>query len=126
MDLAFDPSNTQVIYAALWATRRPPWYIYNPSNGPGSGIFKSSDGGTTWQPLTAGLPSEGLGRIGLAVAPANSRRVYAIVDAKEGGLFRSDDAGANWTRISSDNRVWGRGWYFGKVTVDPKNPDIVY
>lgn len=126
IDLAFDPENAQVIYAALWATRRPPWYIYNPSNSPGSGIFKSSDGGTTWQPLTAGLPSEGVGRIGVAVAPANAKRIYAIVDAKEGGLFRSDDAGANWTRISSDNRVWGRGWYFGKVTVDPQNPDVVY
>ncbi len=126
IDLAFDPDNAQVIYAALWATRRPPWYIYNPSNSPGSGIFKSTDGGTTWQPLTAGLPSEGVGRIGLAVTPANAKRVFAIVDAKEGGLFRSDDAGASWTRISSDNRVWGRGWYFGKVTVDPKNPDVVY
>jgi len=126
IDLAFDPDNARVIYAALWATRRPPWYIYSPSNGPDSGIFKSSDGGTTWQPLTAGLPREGVGRIGLAVAPANAKRVYAIVDAKDGGLFRSDDAGANWARISSDSRIWGRGWYFGKVTVDPKNPDVVY
>ena len=126
IDLALDPANSQVIYASLWATRRPPWYIYNPSNGPGSGIFKSIDGGTTWQPLATGLTAESIGRIGIAVAPANAGRVYAIVDAKDGGLYRSDNAGANWARISGDNRVWGRGWYFGKVTVDPKNQDIVY
>jgi photosystem II stability/assembly factor-like uncharacterized protein len=126
IDLALDPQSSQVIYASLWATRRPPWYIYNPANGPGSGIFKSVDGGTTWQPLTSGLPSEGVGRIGIAVAPANSQRVYAVVDAREGGLFRSDDAGANWSRVSGDSRIWGRGWYFGKVSVDPRNSDIVY
>ncbi len=126
IDLAFDPSDVQTIYAALWATRRPPWYIYNPSNGPGSGIFKSTDGGTTWQALTAGLPTEGVGRIGIAVAPSNAKRVYAIVDAREGGLYRSEDSGATWTRISGDSRVWGRGWYFGKVTVDPKDSDTVY
>ncbi len=126
IDLAFELGNPRVIYAALWATRRPPWYIYAPSNGPGSGIFKSTDGGTTWQPLTAGLPIEGVGRIGIAVAAANARRVYAVVDAKDGGLYRSEDSGASWSKISSDNRIWGRGWYFGKVAVDPKNPDIVY
>jgi photosystem II stability/assembly factor-like uncharacterized protein len=126
IDLAFDPENSQILYAAMWATRRPPWYIYSPSNGPGGGIFKSSDGGSTWQPLTTGLPSEGVGRIGISVAPTNSRRVYAVVDAKNGGLFRSDDAGATWVKVSGDSRIWGRGWYFGKVTVDPKNPDIVY
>lgn len=126
IDLAFDPANSRVVYASLWATRRPPWYIYAPSNGPGSGIFKSTDGGTTWQQLTNGLPAEGVGRIGIAVAPTNSGRVYAIVDAKEGGLYRSEDAGLTWTKVSAETRVWGRGWYFGKVTVDPKNADIVY
>ncbi len=126
IDLAFDPGNSRVVYAALWATRRPPWYIYNPANGPGSGIYKSTDGGTTWSPLTAGLPVEGAGRIGIAVAPTNANRVYAVVDAKEGGLYRSEDAGASWNRISGDNRIWGRGWYFGKVSVDPKNADVVY
>jgi len=126
VDLAFDPGNSRVIYAALWATRRPPWYIYAPSNGPGGGIFKSTDAGATWQPLATGLPTEGVGRIGLAVAPTSANRVYAIVDAKDGGLYRSEDAGATWTKISGDNRVWGRGWYFSKVAVDPKNPDIVY
>ena len=125
-DLALDPADPKTVYAAMWATRRPPWYVYAPSNGPGGGIYKSTDGGDTWKPLTAGLPAEGVGRIGLAVAPANARRVYAVVDAKEGGFFRSDDAGATWAKASAENRIWGRGWYFGKVTVDPKNADIVY
>jgi photosystem II stability/assembly factor-like uncharacterized protein len=126
IDLAFDPQNSQVVYATLWNTRRPPWSIYPPSYGPGGGIFKSTDGGDTWQPLTKGVPTEGLGRIGLAVALTNHNRVYAIVDAKAGGLYRSDDAGATWTLVSGDKRIWGRGWYFCKTAVDPKNPDIVY
>jgi photosystem II stability/assembly factor-like uncharacterized protein len=125
-DLALDPTDAKIIYAAMWATRRPPWYIYAPSNGPAGGLYKSTDGGDTWQPLTAGLPAVGVGRIGLAVAPTNANRIYAIVDAKEGGFFRSDDAGATWAKVSAENRIWGRGWYFGKVTVDPKNADIVY
>ena len=126
IDLQFDPKNPKIVYAALWNTRRPPWSIYPPSYGPGGGVFKSTDGGTTWKPLTAGLPTEGLGRIGLAVAPTNGRRIYAIVDAKEGGLYRSDDAGATWTKVSGDQRIWGRGWYFCKLAVDPSNPDRVY
>jgi len=126
IDLSFDPTNARTIYAAMWNTRRPPWSIYPPSYGPGSGLFKSTDGGNTWKPLTAGLPTEGLGRIGVAVAPTSARRVYAIVDAKEGGLYRSDDAGATWTRISGDRRIYGRGWYFCKLAVDPKNADVVY
>ncbi|HXL27419.1 MAG TPA: YCF48-related protein, partial [Chthoniobacterales bacterium] len=126
IDLALDPTNPQIIYAALWAVRRPPWFIYAPANGPGSGLFKSNDGGTTWQPLDNGIPTEGLGRIGIAVAPANKNRIYVILDAKEGGLYSSSDAGATWSKISGDNRIWGRGWYFSKVTVDPKNADTVY
>ena len=126
IDLAFDSQNSQIIYATLWNTRRPPWSIYPPSYGPDSGIFKSIDDGTTWTPLTNGIPSEGLGHIGIAVAPTNRNRIYAIVDAKAGGLYASDNAGASWSLVSGDKRIWGRGWYFCKVTVDPKNPDIVY
>src|SRR5215470_7999753 len=125
-DLAFDPQNSQIIYASLWNTRRPPWSIYPPSYGPGGGMFKSTDGGSMWQPLTQGLPTEKLGRIGIAVAPTNRNRVYAIVDAKAGGLYCSNDAGATWSLVSGDNRLWGRGWYFCKIVVDPKNADIVY
>src|SRR6266545_1293403 len=126
IDLAFDPGDPQTIYASLWNTRRPPWSIYPPSYGPGSGLYKSTDGGSNWQQLTNGLPTDGLGRIGIAVAPTNRSRVFAIVDAKAGGLYRSDDAGATWRLASSDSRIWGRGWYFGKVAVDPKNADLVY
>jgi photosystem II stability/assembly factor-like uncharacterized protein len=125
VDVAIDPVNSQVVYASLWNTRRPPWYAYAPSNGPGGGIYKSVDGGTTWKLLTAGLPSEGFGRSGIAIAASNPKIVYAVIDAKEGGLFRSNDAGATWTKTTGDTRVWGRGWYFEKVSVDAKNPEIV-
>jgi photosystem II stability/assembly factor-like uncharacterized protein len=124
IDLAFEPGNPNVIYAALWRTRRTPWSVYPPSNGPGSGLFKSTDGGDTWAEVR-GLPPK-VGRIGIAVAPTNPRRVYAIVDAEEGGMYRSDDAGATWTRSSSDPRIWSRGWYFGGITVEPKDADVVY
>ncbi len=126
IDLVFDPRDSRVLYATLWNTRRPPWSIYAPSYGPGSGLYKSTDGGNTWNQLTNGLPVEGVGRIGIATAPTSPARVYAIVDAKQGGLYRSDDAGATWSKFSGDQRIWGRGWYFCKVAVDPENADVVY
>jgi photosystem II stability/assembly factor-like uncharacterized protein len=126
IDLAFEPGHPEVLYAALWQTRRTPWEVYPPSSGPGSGLYKSSDGGDSWAPVGKGLPAQP-GRIGIAVAPSRPERVYAIVDAVEGGgLYRSDDAGATWTKTSGDPRIWGRGWYFGGITVEPKNPDVVY
>jgi photosystem II stability/assembly factor-like uncharacterized protein len=125
IDIAFEPGNPQVLYAALWRTRRTPWHIYPPSNGPGSGLFKSTDGGDTWKPLS-GLPKNP-GRIGIAVARTQPQRVYAMVDQPEaGGLYRSDDGGATWTHASGDNRIWGRGWYFGGIAVEPKNADVIY
>jgi photosystem II stability/assembly factor-like uncharacterized protein len=130
VDLAFDPSNAQTVYAVLWAARQAPWEIGESFKGPGSGLFKSTDGGSTWQPLTAGLPTvaQGLGRIGIAVAPSDPHRMYALVhaDAKEGGVYRSDDAGANWQRINHEKRVWGRGSDFACVRVDPKDKDVIY
>ena len=127
IDLAFEPGNSKTIYAAVWQTRRPPWSIYAPSNGPGSGLYRSIDGGDHWELVTGqGLPAEGLGRIGIAFAPSNPRRIYLIVDAKEGGLFRSDNRGQSWQRVSNDRRIWQRGWYFGEVSVDPKDADTVY
>jgi photosystem II stability/assembly factor-like uncharacterized protein len=126
VELASDPS-MRTVYASLWQTRRPPWSVYPPSNGPGSGLYKSTDGGVTWAQLRGnGFPAESLGKIGLAVAPSDPNRVYAIVDAKAGGLYRSDDAGATWKLADKDVRLWGRGWYFCHVAVDPKNPDLVY
>jgi photosystem II stability/assembly factor-like uncharacterized protein len=126
IDLASDAS-MRTVYASLWQTRRPPWSVYPPSYGPGSGLYKSTDGGVTWTPLVGhGFPAEGLGKIGLAVAPSEPSRVYAIVDAKAGGLYRSDDGGANWKLADKDARIWDRGWYFCHVTVDPKNADQVY
>jgi len=128
IDVAFDPEDSSVVYASLWQARRKPWAMYGPVSGPGSGLYKSTDGGVTWKQISGnGFPNEGVGRIGIAVATGNGgRRVYAIVDAKEGGLYRSDDAGGNWKRVSDDPRIWQRGWYFGGVTVDPQNPDVVY
>jgi photosystem II stability/assembly factor-like uncharacterized protein len=126
IDLAFEPDDPRVVYAALWQTRRPPWSVYPPSNGPGSGLFRSTDGGDTWTRIDGnGLPSVH-GRIGLAVAPTEPGRVYAMVDAAEGGLYRSDDRGAHWTRKASDDRIWQRGWYFGGLAVDPRRADTVY
>ena len=127
IDLAFEPRNPKTIFAALLQTRRPPWNVYPPSKGPGTGLYRSKDSGEHWEQLTGhGLPSEGLGRMGIAFAPSSARRIYLIADAKEGGLYRSDDGGENWQRVSDDKRIWGRGWYFCEVSVDPKDADTVY
>jgi photosystem II stability/assembly factor-like uncharacterized protein len=127
IDLAMEPGNPKNMYAALLQTRRPPWSIYPPSKGPGTGLYRSRDGGEHWEQLTGhGLPSEELGRMGIAFAPSNPKRIYLIADAKEGGMYRSDDGGENWVRVSKDARIWGRGWYFCEVSVDSKDADTVY
>ncbi len=151
IDLALDPQHPRTLYASLWATRRPPWSVYAPSYMPGSGLYKSTDGGDTWQPLTRGLPTDGfIGKIGIAVAPSNPNRLWAVVDdigsavaaplptpgmqtpARDpnikptGGVYLSDDAGSTWRLVNSENRLWGRGWYFESVAVDPTNPDKAY
>src|SRR5262249_6649048 len=120
------PRDPRVVWAALWRARRPPWNVYAPASGPGGGLYRSKDGGRTFQKVAGrGLPDDP-GRIGIAVAPSDPRRIYAVIDADRGGLYRSDDEGATWTRASDDARIWGRGWYFGGVTVDPRNADAVY
>jgi photosystem II stability/assembly factor-like uncharacterized protein len=129
IDLAFDPSNPQVLYADMWASRRPPWTTGGSYDGPGSGLYKSTDGGETWRELTKGLPTwnERLGRIGVGIALSDPNRIYALVDApKLGGLYRSDDAGESWERINGDARLWGRGDDFACVRVDPKDQHTVY
>jgi photosystem II stability/assembly factor-like uncharacterized protein len=127
--LSFDPSNSRTVYADLWAGRQGPWEN-GQWQGPESGLFKSTDGGNNWSKLTKGLPTfeQGLGRIGICVAPSDPKRIYALVDASPqlGGVYRSDDAGESWRRINSDNRLWGRGSDFAEIKVDPKKPDIVY
>ena len=126
IDLAADPA-LHTVYASLWQTRRPPWSVYPPSSGPGTGLYVSHDGGVSWTAVRGGgFPAERLGKIGLAVAPSQPQRVYAIVDAKAGGLYRSDDGAATWRLVDADRRLWQRGWYFCHVTVDPANPNVVY
>ncbi len=129
IDLVFDPKDPRVIYADLWAARQGPWEN-GAWSGPQSGVFKSLDGGDSWTQLTKGLPTttDGLARVGLAVAPSDGNRLYAMVDASPqfGGLYRSDDAGASWRRVNSESRIWGRGGDFAMVKVDPKNPDKIY
>ncbi|MBX6421231.1 MAG: hypothetical protein IRZ06_09530 [Nevskia sp.] len=126
IDLAFEPGHPEVLYAALWATRRPPWSVYPPSDGPGSGLYKSTDAGAHWTKIEGGGFPVTVGRIGLALSPAQPARVYALVAGDDGGLYRSDDGGAHWRKQSGDPRIWQRGWYFGALAVDPKNADRVW
>jgi photosystem II stability/assembly factor-like uncharacterized protein len=125
IDLAFDPNNSHILFAALWQASRSPWGLY--SGGPGSGLYKSSDGGITWKKLEGhGLPKGVLGRIGVAVG-ADSNRVYALIEAAEnGGLYRSDDGGDSWHHVTDDHRFTQRAWYFTHIFADPKSADTLY
>lgn len=128
IDVQMDADNPQTVLASMTKDRRPPWSTYAPTTG-GGAIYKSNDGGSTWTQITGGgLPSGEIGRIGLAVS-RGGKCIYALVDAKDDkdrGLYRSDDSGQTWQKVSSDPRISSRGWYFGEVDVDPKNPDVVY
>jgi len=124
IDLAFDPNNANTIFAGLWQARRSPWSM--DSGGPGSGLYRSTDGGTTWKQLKGhGLPETTLGRIGVAVAYSGSR-VWALVEADKGGLFRSDDGGDSWTLVNSDRQYRQRAFYYTHVFADPQSTDGVY
>jgi photosystem II stability/assembly factor-like uncharacterized protein len=122
-DLSMDPTNPRILYAAFWDHQRLPWQVR--SGGPGSGIWKSTDGGDTWTRLTEGLPKL-MGKIGVSVSPANPDRVYAIVEAEKGGLYRSDDAGKTWRLLSENRDIQTRSWYYMNITADPLNADVVY
>ncbi len=122
-DLVMDPSNPRILYAGLWNHRRSPWFVQ--SGGESGGIFKSVDGGETWDKLEGGLP-ELVGKIGVAVAPSDPSKVYAIVEAEEGGLFVSDDGGDSWDRTNDSRLIQGRAWYYNHINVDPQDENTVY
>ena len=125
IDVQFDPSNPSTLYAGMWQVRRLPWNLS--SGGAGSGLYKSTDGGTTWKRLSGnGLPAGIYGRIGVAISPTDPTRVYAMIEAAEGGLFRSNDAGATWQRVNSDERFRQRAWYFSHIFADPRSADTIY
>lgn len=125
IDLTFDPSNPHILFAALYEAQRYPWTAV--SGGPGSGLYKSLDDGATWKRLEGhGLPSGVLGRIGVSVSGADGNRVYAIIEAEKGGIYRSDDAGDSWQLLTGDHRYTQRAWYFHHIFADPKNVDTVY
>jgi len=122
-DLSMDPTNPRILYAAFWDHQRVPWQVR--SGGPGSGVWKTTDGGDTWTRLTDGLPRL-MGKIGIAVSPANPDRVFAVVEAERSGLYRSDDAGKTWRLLSEDRNIVTRSWYYMKVVADPANADVVW
>jgi len=130
-DLAIASDAPNILFATMWNAHRPPWSTYAPLGGSGSGLYRSSDAGQSWQHLTGnGLPAGDWGRVGIAVSP-NGKRVYALIGAKEGsgsgpGLYRSDDGGDAWSFANNDSRLTSRSWYFSNITVDPKNPDVIY
>ena len=126
VDLSMDPKNAEVLYAGFWEVFRTPHSLS--SGGPGSGLFKTSDGGKTWTDLTKnqGLPAPPWGKVGVSVSGADSSRVFAIIEAADGGVFLSDDAGATWTRVNEDRRLRQRAFYYTRIYADPKTRDTVY
>ncbi|HEY7789193.1 MAG TPA: hypothetical protein VIC33_01655, partial [Vicinamibacterales bacterium] len=130
IDLVMDPSHPNVLYAAMWQAFRQHWTFS--SGGPGSGIYKSTDGGAHWTNIThsAGLPTGIFGRVGLALAPSDPSVMYAIVQAEyqgqAGGLFRSSDAGQSWTLVNNSMDLTQRAFYYSRVYVDPRDPNTIY
>jgi photosystem II stability/assembly factor-like uncharacterized protein len=144
-DVTLDPKAPKVLFAGMWQARRTPWSLT--SGGPGSGLFTSRDGGDTWTELVAppppdsddagrpappgkkyckGLPPEPWGKVGVALAPSDGRRVYALIEADKGGLFRSDDGGDTWKHVNDHRALRQRAWYYSTLTIDPTNPDVVW
>lgn len=124
-DVAMDPSNPSILFAGFWQARRMPWDLV--SGGPGSALYVSRDGGTTWKQLTGnGLPDGIWGKVGVAVAPSDGRRVYALIEAEKGGLFRSDDGGEQWELVNPSRALRQRAWYYATITVNPVNPNDLW
>lgn len=126
VDITVDPNNPRVLYAALWEANRNPWKLV--SGGKGSGLYKSTDGGETWENISKrpGMPKGILGKIGVTVSPANSDRVWAIIENENGGVFRSDDGGKTWKRTNKARKLRQRAWYYTHIQADPKNENVVY
>ncbi|MDE2148716.1 MAG: glycosyl hydrolase [Gammaproteobacteria bacterium] len=122
-DLSIDPNNPRVLYAAMWDYRHRPWTVR--SGGPGSGLWKSTDGGDTWRRLSQGLPKL-MGNTAVSVSPVDPDRVYAMIEAVHGGVFRSDDAGQSWRRVNGDAGIRDRGWYYTRIFADPVQEDTVF
>jgi photosystem II stability/assembly factor-like uncharacterized protein len=124
-DVTFDPNNPNILFASLWQFRRQPWIAT--SGGPGSGLYRSADGGDTWKKLEgSGLPEGDVGKIGVRVAPSDSNRMYALIEHSEGGLYRSDDGGSSWSHVNAHGTLRQRAWYYSVLTVDPHNADVVW
>lgn len=123
-DIAVDPQEPQVVYASMWQYRRYPWSFK--SGGPGSGLYRSTDGGKNWEKAKAGLPEGELGRIALAISPARANTVYAVVEAKKPALYRSDDLGRTWTQVSAASELGARPFYFSVLVADPKDYKRIY
>ncbi|NDE77846.1 MAG: glycosyl hydrolase, partial [Chitinophagaceae bacterium] len=125
-DLVIDPENSSILYAGTWRVIRTPHSLE--SGGDGSGLWKSTDGGDTWVNISSarGLPKGVWGIVGVAIAPSNTDKLYAIIENEKGGLFSSADKGETWTLQSNDNNIRQRAWYYTKVFVDPKNENVVY
>src|SRR5215467_7202948 len=125
-DLAICTGSPNLLFAGTWHTHRPRWSTYAPIDGPGGGLYRSQDSGLTWSRLQGkGLPDGDWGRVAVDVSPSG-QRVYALIPAKKGGLFRSDDGGNTWVLENEDPRLTSRAWYFGNITIDPENPDVIY
>lgn len=126
VDLILDPNNPRIIYASTWRVRRTPWSLE--SGGEGSALWKSTDGGDSWTNISAnpGLPTDTLGIIGIAVSPVNSNRVWAIVEASHGGVFRSDNGGKTWRKLNDERSLRQRAWYYSRIYADPQNEDVLY
>lgn len=125
--IEMDPSNPRILYAGMWTARRKPWTLIDGSNE--SGVYKSEDGGDTWVRVKNGLPDSILGRMGIAISPANPERIWVMQQAlneEDGGLYRSDDGGKSWERIYRDHRLRQRGWYYSHIIADPANEHVIY